>query len=290
MEWIIEKIHEGLLIRTYLQREHSFSRRMIKSIKFNGGKILVNGTSQNVRYELKEGDRLEVQFPPEKIGAYMEAEDTPLSIVYEDDAVLVINKAAGMLSIPSLLQPNGTVANALLGHYKNQEIANTVHIVTRLDKDTSGLMLIAKNSYSHSRLSNFQKNGKVKRHYEALVEGKPSVEKVLIDAPIGRKDGSIIERVVREDGKQAITHFKVKAAFQAYSLVSIQLETGRTHQIRVHFAYLGHPLIGDTLYGGDDKLIKRQALHCCSLTFKHPITNEEMHFHQDMPQDMKRLV
>ncbi|MFD1174327.1 RluA family pseudouridine synthase [Oceanobacillus picturae] len=290
MEWIIRKIHEGLLIRTYLQREHGFSRRMIKSIKFNGGNILVNGTNQNVIYELKDGDKLVVEFPQEKIGAYMEPEDTPLSIVYEDDAVLVLNKAAGMLSIPSLQQPTGTVANALLGHYKNHDVTNTVHIVTRLDRDTSGLMLVAKNSYSHSRLSAFQKDGKVKRQYQAVVEGTPSDKKGVINAPIERKEDSIIERMVREDGKQAITHYEVDREFAHYSLVRIQLETGRTHQIRVHFSYVGHPLVGDTLYGGDDKWIGRQALHCYALSFKHPITNEDMHFQQELPQDMKQLL
>lgn len=290
MEWIIEEDNDGMRIRDYLQMVHGFSRRILKAIKFDGGQIRVNGTPVTVRYRLRAGDQLKIDFPPEIKSKYMHPEDLKLCIVYEDADILVINKQAGMPVIPSFQHPTGTVANAVLGYYEKNHIPYTIHTVTRLDRYTSGVMLIAKHRYSHSILSGFLKSGKVERSYQALVEGSLLEKEGRIDLAIGRKEGSIIERTVMERGKRAVTHYKVMQEFPDFSLVRIQLETGRTHQIRVHFSHLGHPLLGDTLYGGKSVQIQRQALHCNEISFLHPATKERMRFVSDLPGDMNALL
>src|SRR5699024_6209081 len=192
----------------------------------------------------KTDDQLEIYFPPEKKGYYMEAEDLPLDIVYEDPYIIIINKDPGMITIPSPHNPSGTVANGLLFYYEQNDINYTVHVVTRLDRNTSGLLLIAKNRYVHSLFSKSLAKGKVKRQYKAIVEGQLEPKKGTISANIGRKKDSIIERAVIKDGKNAVTHYEVQDQTKEHTLVNIALETGRTHQIRVHFSYIGHPLAG----------------------------------------------
>ena len=279
-----------MLIRDYLREVHGYSRRIIKTVKFEGGEIVVNGQPQTVMYCLAEGDTLTITFPPEKIGAGLVPEDLEISIVHEDDDIIVIDKAPGMATIPSFHHPSGTVANGILAHYVKNNIPYTIHVVTRLDRDTSGLVLIAKHRYSHSLLADSQQTGKVGRKYMAIVEGVIGQEKGIIDAPIGRKEGSIIERTVTKTGKKAITRYKVLEQFQQYTLVEIKLETGRTHQIRVHFSHIGHPLAGDDLYGGSQKLIDRQALHCYEIEFEHPFTKEKMQLHSELPNDILQLM
>ncbi|WP_229683162.1 RluA family pseudouridine synthase [Virgibacillus oceani] len=289
MQWTIKQEHEGMLIRDYLQQVHGFSRRILKAVKLDGGEIAVNGVPQTVRFVLAADDVLTIQFPPEDKGTFMEPESIPLSIVYEDDAVIVIDKQAGAATIPSRHHATGTIANGLLAYYAKHSIPYTIHIVTRLDRDTSGLLLVAKHRYSHSILAASQKAGKVKRKYRAIVEGHPLQRNGTIDAPIDRKEGSIIERAVVSSGKRAVTHYEVVDESPSHTMVNVQLETGRTHQIRVHFAHLGHPLAGDDLYGGSVTRISRQALHCCELTFMHPITKEIVHFQSAVPDDMRFL-
>ncbi|WP_077297320.1 RluA family pseudouridine synthase [Virgibacillus pantothenticus] len=286
MEWKIEQQHEGMLLRDYLRQVQGFSRRILKTIKFDGGLILVNGIEQSVRYALATGDKVKIELPIEKRGNLMVPENIPLSIVYEDNDIIVIDKPPGIAVIPSYHYPEGTIANGLLAHYEKHNSTYTVHIVTRLDKDTSGLMLVAKHRYSHSILSALQQAGAVNRKYQAIVEGSLSKPSGTIDAPIGRKADSIIEREIRSDGKRAITHYHVERDLEAYSFINVQLETGRTHQIRVHFSGIGHPLCGDTLYGGSLNIIQRQALHCYSLSLPHPMTKQILHFSAKLPMDM----
>ncbi|WP_156288895.1 RluA family pseudouridine synthase [Oceanobacillus salinisoli] len=289
MKWVITSEHEGMMIREYLRLIHAFSRRILIAIK-QDGHILVNGVPQTVRHLLKAEDELEIIFPKEQIGSYLKDEDMELSIVYEDDAVIVIDKPAGIATIPSLHHPSGTVANGVLSHYLKNSIPYTVHVVTRLDRDTSGLLLIAKHRYSHSLLAEAQQNGKVKRTYEAIVEGNVSRDSGTIDAPIDRKEGSIIERTVKNTGKRAVTHFKVVKRLHDHTLVHIQLETGRTHQIRVHFSYMNHPLAGDDLYGGKTEHIPRHALHCYELSFEHPFSKGVIRLQSSLPKDMQSLL
>lgn len=277
-------------IREYLQKIHSFSRRIIIALKFDGGQILVNGFPRTVRYCLATGDLLAIVFPSEKIAENLIPEDISLDIIYEDPDIIIINKEAGMATMPSMNHRSGTVANGLLAHYQKNDINYTIHVVTRLDRDTSGLMLIAKHRYSHSLLAESQLNGKLKREYKALVDGHPKNKQGTINAKIARKKGSIIERTVSDLGKEAITHYKVIAEYNNHSLVQVELETGRTHQIRVHFSNIGHPLLGDDLYGSNHNALKRHALHCDCLTFEHPLLNKEISFQVSIPVDMKNLI
>lgn len=277
------------MIRDYLRSIHSFSRSMITAIKFDGGAIYVNGKEKRVRYELIAGDVLMIQFPPEIKGNYMYPEDLPLEIVYEDDDLIIINKEAGMAVTPSPIHQTGTVANGLLAYYELNHIPYTVHVVTRLDRDTTGLMLIAKHRYSHSLLATSQMEQKIERHYHAIVEGKLITKKGLIQTPIGRKENSIIERTVTADGRAALTYYEVIEEKQGNSLVKIELGTGRTHQIRVHFSHLGHPLVGDQLYGGSSEMMNRHALHCSGISFEHPLTKKLISMHSSIPRDMKKL-
>lgn len=279
-----------MLIRDFLKEEQHFSRRILKAIKFDGGKVLVNGKPCPVNVNLKQGDELTIQFPEEKIGRHLQAEPMDLDIVYEDEAVMVIHKPAGIATIPSFLHSHGTIANGVLGYYEQKKIPFTVHVVTRLDRDTSGLLLIAKHRYSHSLLSANQKRGNVKRKYLAVVEGRLSETEGTIDANIDRKPGSIIERQVSADGKKAITHYRIIQKGKAHTLLEVTLETGRTHQIRVHFSSIGHPLAGDDLYGGTKGMINRHALHCYELVFQHPFTKKTLVFQSEMPPDMSKFI
>ncbi|WP_042148957.1 RluA family pseudouridine synthase [Paucisalibacillus sp. EB02] len=290
MKWTIEKKDEGKLLRDFLRNGQGFSRRILKSLIYDGGSILVNEKEVNVRYCLKSGDLVRIEFPEESKGINMSPENIPIDIIYEDEFVLVINKQAGIASIPALNHRNNTIANGILYYYQKNDIPYTVHVVTRLDRDTSGLLLIAKHRYSHSILSALQKQEKVKRKYYAIIEGMLQDRQGIIDANIGRKEGSIIERVVRTDGQRAITHYQVIKQTNLYSWLDVQLETGRTHQIRVHFSHVGHPLAGDDLYGGSNDIIPRQALHCYSIGFEHPQTKEWMTFTSELPEDMKKIL
>lgn len=290
VEWMVDKKHQGMIIRDFLQDVHSFSRRMIVAIKFDGGKILVNGEPETVRYQLMTGDHLTIIFPPEKKGYYMKPEKIPLDIIYEDADILVINKEAGIATIPSPHNQSGTIANGILAYYEENEVPYTVHVVTRLDRDTSGLLLVAKHRHSHSLIAQSQISGQVKRSYQAIIEGHLRQKQGVITANIGRKEGSIIERTVTEIGKKAITHYQTVSETATQTLVDVQLETGRTHQIRVHFSHIGHPLVGDDLYGGKKDEMGRQALHCSHISFEHPSSKEIVSFEAPIPEDMQRLM
>lgn len=287
MKWKISKAYHNMEILEYLREVHSFSKRILTGIKFDGGQITVNGNSQKVRYQLQTDDRLSVQFPSEKIGRNLIAEDLPLHIVYEDEDIMVLNKPANVAVMPSENHKTGTIANRILGYYEKQNIPYTVHIVTRLDRDTSGLLLVAKYRYIHSLLARAHESNEIHRKYTAVIEGKLKEIQGVIDAPIMRKEGSIIERTVNLSGKSAITEYNLLKEWKNHSLVEITLKTGRTHQIRVHFSHLGHPLAGDDLYGGSKKIISRQALHCSELIFKHPLTKKRVSYHLSVPDDMR---
>lgn len=288
LEWEIQKADDGKLVKEFL-KEQEISKAALTDIKFAGGRITVNGDEVTVRKQLSSGDRIVVSFPEETPSESMLGEDIPLDIKYEDDSFLVINKPARMNTIPSREHPTGSLANGVIGYYSRIGLQATVHIVTRLDRDTSGLVLIAKHRHIHHLLSKQQKKGTVKRRYVAIAEGVFKESEGTIEKPIGRKKDSIIEREVQEGGQYARTHFKILKQGSAFAYVSLQLETGRTHQIRVHLSHIGHPLLGDDLYGGDVAYINRQALHCTSLEFFHPIKRETLSFEAILPEDMKQL-
>jgi 23S rRNA pseudouridine1911/1915/1917 synthase len=289
MNWTISEEETGTDIKTFLNR-HRISKRMLTDIKFAGGRITVNGNEVTVRYSLKTGDHLNVVFPPEPKSASLKPEHVELEIVYEDKDILVVNKPPYMSTIPSREHPVGSLANGILGYYKRKQIDSAIHIVTRLDRDTSGLVLIAKHRHIHHLMSIQQKKREIKRSYEAFAHGLFPAAEGTVNQPIGRKETSIIEREVREDGKPAVTHFRLVHQYDGFAHLRLVLETGRTHQIRVHMSYAGHPLLGDSLYGGICELMKRQALHCYSLSFLHPITAEQLEFKVQLPEDMSLLL
>ncbi|MGM0844330.1 MAG: RluA family pseudouridine synthase [Bacillota bacterium] len=289
LEWCISNIEAGKDIKTFLN-EKAISKRMLTDIKYAGGKITVNEEEVTVRYPLKQGDHLLVVFPSEPKSPALKPEDLHLSVAYEDKDLLVVNKPPGISTIPSREHPAGSLANGIYGYYQKHNIDSAIHIVTRLDRDTSGLVLIAKHRHIHHLMSLQQRKREIKRSYEALAHGLFSLKEGTIEEPIGRKETSIIEREVRQDGKPALTHFKVIQQYDGYAHLRLLLGTGRTHQIRVHMSHAGHPLLGDTLYGGNAAEIHRQALHCRSLSFVHPMTDEQLHFEVPLPEDMKRLL
>ncbi|WP_010283329.1 RluA family pseudouridine synthase [Bacillus timonensis] len=289
LEWKIISRDTGKIVKEFL-REQAISKTALTDIKFAGGGIFINGSPVTVRHRLMEGEVLRVVFPPEEPSVELTPENLPVCIVYEDPYVLVVNKPPHQQSIPSRDSSTGSLANALLYYYQSIGLNATVHLVNRLDRDTSGLLLVAKHRHIHHLLSEQQKAGKLKRTYEAVVHGVLDEELGTVDAPIGRKDDSIIERQVREDGQRAVTHFKVIEELGDWSHIQLQLETGRTHQIRVHLSHIGHPIVGDDLYGGEKVAIKRQALHCRTLRFFHPMDKKEIVFHAELPEDMKELL
>ncbi|WP_462408997.1 RluA family pseudouridine synthase [Neobacillus sp. Marseille-QA0830] len=288
-QWLIDEKDAGLIIRDFLKMK-DISRTALTDIKFKGGHILVNGDVVTVRYQLRERDMLTLIFPQEEPSAGISGEDIPLSILFEDNYLLVVHKPARMNTIPSREHPAGSLANALIGYYRKIGLPATSHIVTRLDRDTSGIVLIAKHRHIHHLFSMMQRNHLVNRTYEAFAEGCIPDDSGTISAPIGRREQSIIEREVRPDGQFARTHYRVINRHQHFTQIELNLETGRTHQIRVHMSYLGHPLLGDDLYGGDTFLMNRQALHCKKIMFVHPITQQEMMFTAALPEDMRAVL
>ncbi|MED4461635.1 RluA family pseudouridine synthase [Metabacillus fastidiosus] len=289
LQWTMTKVEEGKLVREFLQ-EKRISKRALTDIKFSGGAIKVNGEDVNVRHLLKDGEILTVIFPEEKRSDGLKRQKLEFQIVYEDDHCLVINKPPFLPSIPSREHQTGTLANGLADYYEENDIPSTVHIVNRLDKDTSGIMLIAKHRFAHSLFSAEQKDKRIERTYTAIVHGIIENDTGIINEPIGRKADSIIEREVRSDGQTAVTHYRVLQRFDDKTLLSLKLETGRTHQIRVHLSSMGHPLCGDTLYGGMRTEINRQALHSEHICFWHPFLEKEISFSTELPFDMKEIL
>ena len=285
---------EGQMLREAI-KHYGISKKGLTSIKYNGGDLLVNGESRTVRHVLKQGDDITVIFPQEQISDGLIVEYGQLNIVYEDEAFIIIDKPPFMNTIPSREHPTGSVANLLCGYFKEQGIHSTVHIVTRLDRDTSGLLCIAKHSHIHHLMGIQQKNKLIKKHYEAIVHGHVEQDFQEIIAPIGRSETSIIERVVREDGQ--FSHTDVTVLKRGYTTqqepvthVRLTLHTGRTHQIRVHMAHIGHPLVGDELYGGSRIVYNRQALHCVLLEMEHPLTGDKLKIQSNIDESMGVII
>ncbi|HEP1355328.1 TPA: RluA family pseudouridine synthase [Streptococcus pyogenes] len=276
-----------------LLKSHDVSKGLLAKIKYKGGNILVNGIEQNAIYLLQVGDVVTIDIPNEEPFEKLEAIPFDLDIVHEDDHFLVINKPIGFASIPSAIHSN-TIANFIKAYYvDNHYLDQQVHIVTRLDRDTSGLMLFAKHGYAHARLDKQLQTRSIEKRYFALVSGNGTLpDEGDIIAPIGRSKDSIITRAVDPMGKYAKTSYKVVARYpENVHLVDIKLHTGRTHQIRVHFAHLGFPLLGDDLYGGRlDLGITRQALHCHYLNFKDPFTENECRHAINLTDDFESVI
>lgn len=286
---VVEK--ENIRIDVYLSSELDLSRSKVQKL-IKDEKVLVNGNVISNNYKTKIGDSIEV-LDDLNYEINLEPEDIPLDIKYEDDYLLVINKASGMVVHPAPGNHNHTLVNALLGKYKLSGIDNMrPGIVHRIDKDTSGLMVVAKDDKTHEKLSEMIKNKEVERIYVALVDGVIMHDTGTIDAPIGRDMNNREKMTVTEfNSKDAITHFKVLKRFKDKTLIECKLETGRTHQIRVHMKYIGYPIYNDPLYGKGKKCTEfGQFLHSKSIRFKHPVTGEEIYIESEVPEEFREYL
>lgn len=264
-------------------KEKGYSRHITAHLKRTERGIVRNGEWAYVSQNLEEGDLLTVTLLEEEPSEHILAVPMPLDIVYEDEDLMVINKAADMPIHPSIHNYDNTLANGVAYYFESQGIPFTYRCINRLDRDTTGLLIIAKHMLSAGILADQIKKRLIHREYLAVASGEVPKEGV-IDAPIARKADSVIERCVDfEKGERAVTHFRRVAYQNGYSLVSLKLETGRTHQIRVHMKYLGYPLIGDFLYNPDYRILDHQALHSYRLQFIHPISGKEMEFVKEPP-------
>ena len=290
VKWLVEE-RDPKLLREFL-RDKGISRRIIGRTKFHGGSFEVNGKEVTVRKDLKTGDYVQLNLPIEEANPTLEASYKKIDIIYEDDYYLVVNKPKGVLSVPSPVNRTDTIANRIKGYFmQNNYRHQVVHVVTRLDRYTTGVMVIAKNTLAHSMIGALLENQEIDKYYEAIVEGYLKEKEGFISLPIARSADSIIERVVSSEGKESITEYKVIEELpNTLSHLFLSLHTGRTHQIRVHMAHIGHPLAGDDLYGGSVDLIERQALHCQKVVFKHPFTKKKITFEAELPVDMKDLI
>lgn len=279
-------------VKVFLKK-HGVSKSLLAKIKYTGGLILVNGREERSTYLLDIGDRVTIDIPAEEdVTGQLQPIDFPLDILYEDENFLAINKPVGYASIPSSIH-SSTIANFVKGYLVKQNYENKqVHIVTRLDRDTSGIMLFAKHGYAHARLDKQLQAKTILKRYFALVQGNGQLDEVGdIIAPIGRPTDSIITRCVTKDGKYAHTSYRVVQSWGDVHLVDIQLHTGRTHQIRVHFSHIGFPLLGDDLYGGSlDLGIERQALHCHNLVFDNPFIAQRIDLEARLPNDFQAVI
>jgi 23S rRNA pseudouridine1911/1915/1917 synthase len=277
----------GKTVRQVLQQRCGVSRRLLVRAKYRG-LITRNGDRVLVNERVQAGDEIAVMVAPEE--ETVEPEEMPLSIRYEDDDFMVIAKPAGLVVHPTGNHTGGTLANGVVAYWQKRGEHRRFRPVNRLDKDTSGLLIVAKNQWAHEQFSRMQQERSLKRIYQAIAQGRVEPDEGTIDAPIGLADNSCIVRQIRPDGQPAVTHFRVLARGKDLSFLELELMTGRTHQIRVHLSSLGHPLAGDDLYGGQRTLIGRQALHAARLSFLHPRSGEPVNLQEPLPDDMQQLL
>lgn len=258
----------------------------------DGGDVLVNGATEKPSHRVRPGDRIRVSVPPPRPAAVV-AQDIPLTLVYQDSQLVVIDKPAGLAAHPGPGHPDSTLVNGLLALCPDiQGIGGEIRpgIVHRLDKDTSGLMMAAKTESAHHELSRQIKERAVEKGYLALVEGMPFPESGVIDTPIGRDPRRRTRMAVTAGGRESRTGYRLLERAGRYSLLELQLHTGRTHQARVHLAWLGHPLLGDPVYGRRSRLLPRHFLHAHRLAFAHPATGEALEFRSSLPDDLESAL
>lgn len=275
-------------INQILQNELNISSRLLyKLIKNN--KIYFNNQICDTRLTPNTGDIIEVVFDYEEDNSNITPSKMDLDIIYEDEWLLIINKPAGIAIHPSILHYSDSLCNGIRFYFDSIGLKKKIRPVNRLDLNTSGLVIFAKCEYIQECLISQMKDNLFKKEYLCFCEGILKNRTGTIDLPIARKENSIIERCISKNGQPSITYYEVLKEYDNYSLVNCILETGRTHQIRVHMSAIGHPLVGDSLYGTASDLINRQALHCYKLHFVHPITKKIMDFYGELPLDFKSL-
>lgn len=292
---IVQNNEKGVRLDSYITKKlNDLSRANIQRL-IEDGNILVNSAKQKISYKVNSGDKIEITIPePKKID--LKPQDIKVEIVYEDNDIIVVNKPKGLVVHPAVGNPDGTLVNAIMNICKDSlsGIGGEVRpgIVHRLDKDTTGLLIVAKNDKAHINLSEQIKNREVKKIYIALVRGNIPENEATINMPIGRSTKDRKKMAVVKNGKEAVTHFKVIDRFKNYTLLEIKIDTGRTHQIRVHMAEIGYPVVGDMVYsnGKNEFGVEGQMLHAKSLDFKHPITGKDMHLEAELPKYFKDII
>lgn len=286
----ITDMDAGSTVAQFLKKK-GYSAANLTDLKKLPESILVNGKWEYMVFRLSARDVLTVHIVETVSSQKIPPVEHPLSILYEDEDLLVIDKQADMPIHPSMSNYTNSLANAVAWYYYQQNCPFVFRCINRLDHNTSGLTIVAKHMVSGSILSTMVKNRKIHREYLGIVRGKVTPPSGTITAPLGRKPGSIIERTIDfKNGESAVTHYEVVSEQNGHSLVRLHLETGRTHQIRIHMKYLGFPLVGDSLYNPDMEFISRQALHSARLVFPHPITKRMMEFVSPLPEDMQHVL
>ncbi|HPZ42578.1 MAG TPA: RluA family pseudouridine synthase [Bacillota bacterium] len=278
----------GLSIEQFLRNVLGFSRSMVRRLKRLSG-VLLNGQPVILSRRLKAGDRISVALQFNEFTNVL-PQPIPIDFVFEDEHILVVNKPPGMLVHPLKHEQENTLANAVLHHYLEKGIEAAFRPVSRLDRNTSGLVVIAKHAYAAFRLGQQLPRGELQREYLAVVHGLIAQEQGIIDLPVARSVDSRVKRRVCPEGKKALTYYTVLKYLANATFLKLRLATGRTHQIRVHLSHIGHPLVGDTLYGGREEGISRQALHCSRVSLTHPVTGEGLTLEAPLPGDMQKLL
>ena len=294
-KYIVKSGEQGKRLDSYISSQNDKITRTSAQRLIEQGNILVNGKKQKVAYKIAENDVITIeQEEPKQIE--LKAQKIPIEVIYEDADIIVVNKPKGMVVHPANGNPDGTLVNAIMNICKDSlsGIGGEIRpgIVHRLDKDTSGLLIVAKNDMAHVKMSEQIKNHEVKKTYIALVRGIVKENEATIDMPIGRSRTDRKKMAVAKDGKNAVTHIKVLKRYDKYTLLEINIETGRTHQIRVHLSHIGYPIIGDYTYsnGKNEFGVEGQCLHAKSLEFKHPITKKEMKLEAPLPKYFQDII
>lgn len=292
---IVQSNEKGVRLDSYIAgKKKDLSRTNVQRL-IESSNILVNNNTQKISYKVQAGDEISIVIPEAK-EIELKPQDIKIDIVYEDSSIIVVNKPKGLVVHPAVGNPDGTLVNAIMNICKDSlsGIGGEIRpgIVHRLDKDTTGLLIIAKNDKAHINLSEQIKNREVKKMYVALVRGIVPENEATINMPIGRSTKDRKKMAVVKNGKEAITHFKVLNRYKKYTLLEIKIDTGRTHQIRVHMSEIGYPVVGDMVYsnGKNEFGIEGQMLHAKSLDFKHPITGEQMHLEAELPSYFKEVL
>lgn len=276
-------------VRDVLQNYFLVSSRLLLKLK-NNNCVFLNNKKCTINSTISLGDIISFSLDYEEDNSNIVSTNIPLNIVYEDDFLLIINKQPNVAIHPSMLHYDNSLSNGVKFYFDSIGLKKKIRPVNRLDRNTSGLVIFAKNEYVQEFLIKQMQNNTFSKEYLAILEGILEEKQGTINAPIARKKDSIIERCIDESGDPSITHYKVIKEFNNLSLVNFELETGRTHQIRVHSSYVGHPILGDDLYGNKSSLIYRQALHSYKISFIHPKTRKKMFFEIDLPKDMINII
>ncbi|CAM3542658.1 RluA family pseudouridine synthase [Marinicrinis lubricantis] len=287
LQYTITEAEDGWYLRTVLRSRMNLSRKLVSRLKFTEEGITVNGKRAFTSMIVHQGDLVEVRMEQESSDDIL-PQPIPIDIIFEDEHLLIVNKPAGLIVHPTLGHYQNTLANGVVHYWQSKGVKFRFRPIHRLDQETSGVMCIAKNPFVQQRI--FEQKDRVLKEYQAIVIGHPDPSEGVIDAPIDRDPENPHYRMVIKEGYPARTHYQVLETYQEASKVRLRLETGRTHQIRVHMTFKGHPLIGDSRYG-DEAVnarypIGRQALHAAKLGFAHPVTGEEMVFEAPFPEDM----